>query len=87
MTEPVYIPEEVSYMQADGFESALLGVGNQFGSSGHLDIAVYSFSKCVDVLMDRDGMDYSEAIEYMDFNVLGAYLGPGMPVFLLDIEM
>ena len=31
MTEPVCIPEEVSYMQADGFESALLGVGNQFG--------------------------------------------------------
>lgn len=88
MTRLVYVPEDVSYMQADGFESALLGVGNQFlGSEGQMHVAVYSFSKCVEVLMDRDGMEYAEAIEFMDYNVLGSYLGPGMPVFLLDLEI
>ena len=88
MTKLVYVPEDVSYMQADGFESALLGVGNQFlGSEGQMHVAVYSFSKCVKVLMDRDEMEYDEALEFMDYNVLGSYLGPGMPVFLLDLEI
>jgi hypothetical protein len=41
--------------------------------------AVYSYDKCVEVL-ERD-MDYEDAVEYMEFNVTGAYVGEQTPVF------
>jgi hypothetical protein len=63
---------------ADGFEDALLGIGRQF----NLDIAVYDYDKCVEILMARDGMEYEEAVEFMEFNVVGAYVGKTTPVFL-----
>ncbi len=63
---------------ADGFEKALLGFGHQFNTP----VAVYSRDRCLHVLMDRDGMSREDAEEYFDFNVAGAWVGEGMPVFL-----
>ena len=63
---------------ADGFEDALIGFGYQFT----YPIAVYNREKCIEILMDRDGMDDEEAIEYFDFNVSGAWAGESTPVFL-----
>ena len=65
---------------ADGFEEALIGYGYQF----NYPIAVYSRSKCMEILMDDGIMDYEEAMEYFDFNVAGAYMGESTPVFLED---
>jgi hypothetical protein len=65
---------------ADGFEEALIGYGYQF----NYPIAVYSRSKCMEILMDDGIMDYEEAMEYFDFNVAGAYMGESTPVFLDD---
>ena len=67
---------------ADGFEAAYLGVGQQFS----LYCAVYSLSQARQVLMARDGRDFVAALEYLDFNVLGAYVGENTPIFLLDDE-
>jgi len=63
---------------ADGFEKALLGFGYQFNTP----VAVYSKDRCLHVLMERDGMSREDALEYFDFNVAGAWVGEGMPVFL-----
>ena len=65
---------------ADGFEYALIGFGYQFT----YPVAVYSRKRCIDILMDDGIMDYSEATEYFDFNVSGAYVGESTPVFLDD---
>jgi hypothetical protein len=66
-------------LEADGFEKALVGVVEQCGGFRAL---AYDYWKCVDVLVDDNEWDEEEAIEYMDFNVTGAYVGPGTPVFL-----
>ena len=67
---------------ADGFEDALVGYGTRFVHG----VAVYSMSKCLDILMERDGMTDEEAMEYFTFNVTGAYVGENTPVFLEDLE-
>lgn len=69
--------DEIIY--ADGFEDALLGTGVQFNK----DLAVYDYRKCLDILIERDGMSHEEAVEWMDFNVIGAYVGENTPVFLM----
>ena len=64
---------------ADGFEDAIVGICERFGA---VAVVAYDRDQCIDILMDRDGMDHEEAVEYFDFNVVGAYVGDGTPVFL-----
>ena len=67
-------------LMADGFEEALIGFGTRFNGP----VTVYDLNKCLDILVERDGMNYDEAQEYMDFNVLGAYVGEETPIFIGD---
>lgn len=63
---------------ADGLDDALLGIGWQFNKR----IAVYDYHKCLQILVERDGMTRDEAVEFFEFNVVGAWVGEGTPVFL-----
>lgn len=64
---------------ADGLEDAAIGytVGHH---SEHL--VVYDYDKCVEALVTRDGMTHEEADEFLQFNTLGAYVGPQGPVYV-----
>ena len=64
---------------ADGFDDAIIGVSERFGRS---PVIAYDKDKCIQVLMDRDGMDYEDAIEFFNFNVIGAWVGEGTPEFI-----
>ena len=64
---------------ADGFEEAFLGVSEVFGRP---PLATYDRDKCIDILVERDGMTYEEAVEHFDFNVTGAWVGDGTPIYL-----
>ena len=66
-------------LYADGFEKALIGVGYQFNT----ELAVYDWEKCVEILIERDQMTYEDAVEFMDFNVTGAWVGKSTPVFVV----
>ena len=63
---------------AAGFEDALSGVGQQFNKA----MAVYDRQKCIEILMERDGMSDEEAVEYFEYNVTGAWVGEYTPIFL-----
>lgn len=64
---------------ADGFEDALIGYGFRFNHP----VAIYDYDKCLEVLVLRDQMTPDEAIEYFDFNVIGAYVGESTPVYIM----
>jgi hypothetical protein len=64
---------------ADGFEDAFVGIAERCGSKA---VAVYDYELAVRALTDRDGMSEEEAREYLDFNVLGAYVGETTPWFI-----
>ena len=70
--------EEEEMLFADGFESAFIGVGVRCGCP---NIAVYDTKKCIASLMGQ-GMTHEEALEYFDFNVVGAWVGEATPLFL-----
>jgi hypothetical protein len=65
---------------ADGFEDALIGFGYRFSYG----VAVYSRKRCIEGLMSDGIMEYDDATEYFDYNVIGAYVGENTPVFLDD---
>lgn len=62
---------------ADGMEAGFLGVARQFNKA----FAVYDRDRCLAKLM-TDGMNLSEAQEWMSYNVEGAYVGEDTPAFL-----
>ncbi len=61
----------------DGFDDCIIGVGQRF--TDHF--VVYDLKKVIAKLMEQ-GMSEEEAIEFHEFNQLGAWVGPGTPVFL-----
>ena len=65
---------------ADGLDAALVGFDDA------QQRAVYSKNKIVGILMERDGMAWEAAVEFMDFNVTGAYLGEGTPIFMDEMD-
>jgi hypothetical protein len=68
---------------ADGFDDALIGYTDSWGAENSRCIrAVYDYTKCVEVLTNRDGVSYEDAVEYLEFNTLGAYVGARTPVFV-----
>ena len=63
----------------DGFDDAFMGVGMSFSQD---KMAVYDYDKVIEILVNEDEMTYDEAVEYFDFNIIGAYIGKETPVFI-----
>jgi hypothetical protein len=40
------------------------------------------FDEAIIGMVERDGMTYEEAIEYFDYNIIGAWLGENMPIYI-----
>lgn len=67
----------------DGFDEAFVGIGERCGQP---ELAVYSWEKMIDLLMERDGMNHDEAIEYINFNVTGCWVGDRTPIAVYAID-
>tara|TARA_R100000544_G_scaffold35750_1_gene23328 strand:- start:995 stop:1249 length:255 start_codon:yes stop_codon:yes gene_type:complete len=81
-------PEEVSEYNeealiADGLDEALIGVAERINLG---PVAAYSVEKIYEILMNRDGMTYEEAIEFFDYNIKGAWMGEYTPVYVYTNE-
>lgn len=70
--------ENPKALLADGFEDAFIGICERFGQQ---PLAAYDYFKCIDILVSQ-GMTEEEAMEYFEFNTLGAWMGEGTPVFI-----
>ena len=64
----------------DGLDDAIFGVVEEFGNSPRV---LYSKHKILTILCERDGMIWSEAEEFYDYNILGLYAGEQNPIFLI----
>ena len=66
-------------MKVDGFDEAIIGIAQRCGSE---DVLAYDAEKCVEILVEKDDMTQEEAMDYFLFNVYGAYVGEGTPIFV-----
>lgn len=66
-------------LYANGFEDALIGLGWQHTKL----LAVYDYNKCVEILIESEEMTHEEAIEWMEYNVVGSYVGEYTPIFMM----
>ena len=73
-------PEE-TFLFADGFDDAILGISSRIGDDSLL---AYDYDKCIKIL--QKDLSYEEAVEYMEFNVVGSYVGEGTPIFIKRLQ-
>lgn len=67
-------PEE-DFLIADGFDDAIIG----FDEVGRR--LVYDIDGIINILI-LEGMTYEDAIEHYDYNIAGAYVGEGTPIYI-----
>ena len=71
-----FTEEEITL--ADGFDEAVIGIEI---SSMRL---VYSVRMVIDIMMDRDGMDEQEAIDWYEYNMQSTWVGDTTPIWSED---
>ena len=79
----------------DGFHEAIIGTASRINLG---PVVAYSKSKIIEILMkdmevdetlDEESIEnekYTMALEYYEFNILGAWVGDFTPIFIEDIE-
>lgn len=65
---------------ATGLDDAVIGLTRDIKTGTYR--VVYDSARVVQYLMNDQNMDYDEAIEYLEHNVVGAYVGDGTPVWM-----
>jgi hypothetical protein len=75
---------EIAMLKIDGHDDAIVGQACIWTNQSKEHVLVYSGERIVKGLMERDGMSMEEAIEYIDFNIEGAYMGPGTPIIMWE---
>ena len=80
-----YISEEnpeASY--PTDLKEAIIGIVRRKGMASQV---LLDEKKCIDILVDRDGMSREDAIEYLEFNTFDAFIGENStPCFAELIE-
>ncbi len=66
-------------------DKAILGTTLTYQDGERVPVFVYSGEEIVSVLMDRDGMTRDEALEFVDFNIEGAYTGNDTPLLVWPV--
>lgn len=63
-------------------DDAIIGVAENKANGEYL--IVYSKTKVIKILMNRDEMTYDDAVEYFNFNIESAYVGEKTPLWVDD---
>lgn len=72
-----WFPEE-DLLFADGFDDAIIGIEEATFR------IIYSIDKCINILMERDGMSDEDATEFFNYNVSTAWVGEKTPIWCID---
>lgn len=68
--------DELLYME--GFDDCIAGICRRCNQE---DIVIYDYDKVIEKLMSQ-GMHRTEAVEFFEFNQLGAWMGDRTPAFI-----
>lgn len=68
-------------LKLDGFDKAVVGVCMTWHGDMMVERIVYDGPTIASILME-DGTTEEEAQEYIDFNIIGAYVGDATPIVM-----
>ena len=69
------------YASWDGFDDAIMGTAERCSQEA---VLLYDYESMIDVLMHRDRLNRENAEEYLQFNVIGAWIGDQTPLVFYE---
>ena len=69
-------------LKLEGFDGAIIGVCTTWNNETLVERIVYDGNKILELLKDDGKMNDEEAQEYLDLNIVGAYMGEATPVVM-----
>lgn len=71
--------EDVVIYNNYSYDTALIGVSSD-------NVAIYDYEKMVEYLMVYEGFSREDAVEWIDYNTMGAYIGDATPIIMFPLE-
>jgi hypothetical protein len=72
-------------LKMDGYDDCIVGIVERFGQDSYF---IYDKDLVIKNLQKNGNMSYEDALEYYEYNQLGAYVGERTPGFLIrDFEL
>ena len=67
----------------DDLDDGIIGITiNTYRES----IIAYDYNKCINIIATLHNLDLNSAQEYLDFNIVNAYIGKQTPIFITLIN-
>jgi hypothetical protein len=77
--------EHEGLLKMDGYDDCIVGIVERFGQDSYF---IYDKDLVIKNLQKNGNMSYEDALEYYEYNQLGAYVGERTPGFLIrDYEL
>ena len=75
-----YGDREFLFLSEPEYDEAIIGVAHRIGQD---DVIAYDYNKlCEIVQKTMNNADIMEVMEYVEFNIMGAYVGERTPIFV-----
>ena len=75
-----YGDPELLFLSEPEYDEAIIGVAHRIGQD---DVIAYDYNKVCEVVAKMIGNDdIMEVMEYVEFNIMGAYVGERTPIFV-----
>jgi len=65
-----------NYLKADGFDAAIIGIDM------NNERVVYDKTLMIEILMEDEQLTEEDAIDFLAYNVWGAYVGENTPLYI-----
>ena len=62
-----------------GLDDAILGVSRRYGED---PVIAYDYDKIIQIYVDEYGFPHHEAVEWVEYNMIGGGIGDRTPVFV-----
>lgn len=69
----------------DNYDFALVGVCMTWHGNMLVERCIYDGMAIVEAMVEQDGMTEEDAIEFIDFNIVGAFVGESTPIVMWPI--
>jgi len=71
----------------DDLDEAIIGPATIWTSRTQVEVLVYNAETIRNIFMSRDGMDFQEARDFIEYNIENAYIGPDTPILVWPNDM
>jgi hypothetical protein len=77
--------EQLLKITGEKYDKAIAGIATVWQKNQRVETLIYSGQKLMEIFMD-EGMTDEEAIEWIAFNIEGAYMGLSTPIIMWEYD-